>query len=173
MQKLLLLLTALLLSLASNIVQAQRRPMPMVDVIDVPVSLASSKALRPDQVRAAIVAATLTTQWDLEETSDGSMTLSILKDMEYRVTLRATYTATSYSLTYVSSENLKTATRTLSSDGYPDSPEAYASNWRATRTATQPEFKFAVEHASRSIHPTYELLLYELSASVRRHLRQM
>lgn len=100
------------------------------------------------------------------------MVLSTLRDMEYRITMRATYTPTTYSLTYVSSQNLKT----LKADDYipikhGETLENYAKTWRETRGALQPEYTYAVNRADLSIHPTYELLVYELSAGVRRHLR--
>lgn len=175
MKKSFWILLVLVFSLAGGHAQAQRRVLPLIDLVNVPASIANAKALTSEQVRAAIIAAALAAQWDVEPMSDGSLKLSLLKDMEYSISMRATYSASSYSLIYVSSENLKTMTAAEAprQDQFStaETLAQYAEKWRSTRGATQPEFKFAIDRKDLSIHPTYELLVYELSAGVRRHLR--
>lgn len=166
-------LLILAFSLSSTLAHAQRRVLPVIDLVDVPVTLANAKALTAEQVRGAIVSAALAAEWDVEPQSDGSLRLSALREMDYRITVRATYAPTTYSLTYVSSENLKTTDVGINTPDRPgfDSLADYVKQWRAARGARQPEYKFAVDRAGAYIHPTYELMVYELSAGVRRHLR--
>ncbi|HEU6454131.1 MAG TPA: hypothetical protein VN201_01570 [Roseateles sp.] len=166
------LLLCLLLCLASATAMAQRRVLPVVDLVNVPVSLATKKTLTADQVRAAIVSAALAAEWDVDPQPDGSLRLNVLKDMEYSVAVRATFTPTTYSLAYLGSENLKTTDPGIFTPDRPgqETLSSYATNWRATRGAKQPEAPYAVDRAGAFIHPTYEQLVYELSAGVRRHL---
>lgn len=166
-------LLALLICLACGSVQAQRRILPAVELVDVPAAIAATKSLSAPQIRGAIVAAALAAQWDVEPMPDGSLTLVLYKDMEYRITMRATYTDAAYTLRYVGSENLKmeTGEQARASDFRSQSHADYAKEWRINRGSKQPEFKYAVDRADVWIHPTYELMVYELSAGVRRHLR--
>lgn len=174
MKNRLITLVALLIGLACGTAQAQRRYLPVIDLVEVPVTLAATKSLTAAQVRSAIVGAALAAQWDVEPNADGSLTLSLWKDMEYRIVMRATYTDATYTLRYVSSENLKTIVPL--EFGAPvadlrDNLNEYAKGWREKRGALLPESKFAVDRHSPYIHPTYELFVYELSSGVRRHLR--
>lgn len=172
MINLLKLSLALLLVACSTSSMAQRRYLPLMDLVDVPVSLASAKPMSAEQVRAAIIGAALAAEWDVDANSDGSLTLSAFRDMEYRVTMKASFSDSKYSLVYVSSENLKTSSGEKS-EPRPglESLGTYIENWRKSRGTLQPEFKFAVDRTGIYIHPTYELLVYELSAGIRRHLR--
>lgn len=168
MTRIRLILIASLLALCFN-ANAQRRVLPLIELVDVPVSLATSKPLSADQVRSAIINGALTTQWDVEQQVDGTLRLSTWRDMEYRITMVASHTSDRYSLRYVSSENLKM------SDPFGQNPADsladYASRWRATKGALAPEYKYATPKGDLVIHTTYELLVYELSASIRRHLK--
>ena len=167
------ILIYVLIFIACGSASAQRRVLPIVDLIDVPVALANTKNLTADQVRGAIVASALAAEWDVELMSNGSLHLSVYKNMEYRITMQATYTATKYTLLYIGSENLRTTDSGILNPT-PTGEEtlaSYAEKWRSSRGAKQPEFKFAIDRQNLFIHPTYELLVYELSAGIRRHLR--
>ncbi len=167
----LLIFAALCLGIGSA--QAQRRVLPVADLVEVPVSLATAKPLTSDQVRKAIIGAALIERWDVEPAGPGALKLSTWRDMEYRVTLEAKFSPSSYSLTYVNSEGLKTDDIELMSPMSPtgETLASYAAKWRAIRAARVPEHKFAVDRSGKYIHPTYELMLYELSAGIKRHLK--
>jgi len=163
-------LVALLANLGAA--HAQRRAIPVAELVDVPVSMATSKPLTAQQVRGAIVAASLASEWDVEPDGEGVLRLKVFKDFDSRVELRAIYSATNYSLRYVSSEGLRYGDSEDLAQAALTAPLAvFTEKWRQTRAAAQPEFKFAVDRPVGVIHPTYEQWVYELSAGIRRHLR--
>jgi len=81
------------------------------------------------------------------------------------------FTESSYSIRYVSSENLNFSALGELRQAGPLPLDQHTREWRSTRSAKQPEFKYALDKPVVIIHPAYEAYLYELSASIRRHLR--
>jgi len=166
-----LLLLALSASLVVSSAFAQRRNLPLVDLVDVPVALAAPPTpLSANEVRNAIIAAALASEWDVEIEQDGSLRLTAVRDFDNRLILNAKYSPTAYSLRYVSSENISVRPEGDFRQTGPTPLEVYAREWRMTRSARQPEAKYAVDRVS-TIHPGYEDALFALSASIRRHLR--
>ena len=162
---------AIFLALAVGSAIAQRRSIPVVELIDVPVSIATTRTMTADQVKATIITAALASDWDIELQTDGTLRLLYLRDFESRIEMSAKFTGTSYSLRYLSSENLNyAADGEVRNNIYPPLP-IFTKDWRATRAARQPEFKYAVDQPNAIIHPAYEAYVYEFSASIRRHLR--
>jgi hypothetical protein len=166
-------LALLSLFLASTAAMAQRRYMPIAELIDVPTTVATSKIVTPEQLRGAVIAAALAAEWDAEPQPDGTLLLTYFKDLNFKVVLRATFAETSYSLRYVSSDRMS-ETSLSRLPPYPSSSEPLpmqAKRWREGKSDRAPDFRYAVDRPDLVIHQDYEVLLYELSAGVRRHLR--
>ena len=173
MTRMISLAASALLALCVTCAHAQRRNIPVADLIDVPVSLATPKSKTSDQVRTAIIAAALASECDLEPVGEGAFRVSLVREFDSRVVMNIRYSATEYSLTYEGSGNLSyLAQGDLRNHVGPITPADNTREWRSSRAAKQPEFKYAVDRIS-TIHPAYEQYLYEFSASVRRQLRWM
>jgi len=83
-----LLLLALSASLVVSSAFAQRRNLPLVDLVDVPVALAAPPTpLSANEVRNAIIAAALASEWDVEIEQDGSLRLTAVRWAKIRCAL--------------------------------------------------------------------------------------
>lgn len=162
----------IVLAVACTTAFGQRRGLPIAELVDVPTSIATAKTVTPEQLRAAVVAAALAAQWDVDPQADGTLLLSYFKDLNYRIVLRAFLGNGTYSLRYVSSENMsETAEARMPPTGIGQPTiEQEAQRWRTNRSTRAPEFRFAVDRKDLLIHGDYEPILYELSAGIRRHL---
>lgn len=150
-----------------------RQGVPVVDFVDVPSPLANST---PDQVRRAIITAAVSERWDVEATPEGGLTLTLLDKAEHTVVVRVTWSATSYSLRYLSSDGLNyiKGPAPLNPVGWdrqglrdPAADAAAAQRARFRNLASQ---QYGVARPTELIHPSYELWLHELIAAVRRQM---
>ncbi|MEY4564923.1 MAG: hypothetical protein RLZZ618_4200 [Pseudomonadota bacterium] len=158
---------------ATGAAHAQRGRVPLVDFVDIPVSLGSAKALSTEQVRQAVLLAAVAERWDVTPLPDGRLKLNLVKGDQYTVEVIVAYSAESYSARYVSSTNLNFL------EG-PPPPEFNVARARAdaraaievqtARFAVFPEAKYAIRREATLIHPAYELSMHELLGGVRRHL---
>ncbi|MEO8153588.1 MAG: hypothetical protein ABI605_11000 [Rhizobacter sp.] len=160
--------TVLWLSLSAA--HAQFR-VPLAELVDVPVSLGVAKPVAIAQVRAAIIAAALAGEWDVEPVGEDTVRLKALRDFDNRLELVVKYSSAAYSIRYVRSENLGER-RTNSLPPLPGGPAELEEirQWRKTRAGVLPEFKYSQDKEAYMIHPVYEQWLYELSSGIRRHL---
>ena len=155
---------------ATSSAHSQRRSILITELVSVPISLATTAKPSPSQVRETIIAAAIAAQWDIEPQPNGALRASAVRDFDTRLTVDIYYTEADYSLRYVGSENLNYYARGEHRTEHVPLSE-YMADWRSSRSAKQPEFKYSVDKAVPLIHPSYEGYLYELSASIRRHLR--
>lgn len=84
---------------------AARRSIPLVDIPAVTVPWPSGQVGEAGAVKAAILAGLVTKHWTGQETSPGVIRGTLLV-RTHRVDVDITYSATEYSIKYVSSENL-------------------------------------------------------------------
>ncbi|WP_374675230.1 hypothetical protein [Ideonella sp.] len=161
-----LALAACLLA-AQPAAHAQRTPVPVMDFIDVPVSLATDRPQTAETVQAAFLRAAPRRGWQVQPEAPGTLKGVYEKGEKHRVVVAITYDAQRYSVRYVDSVNMK----------YGDAPMEL-SVARSTRVAAaeqramfmdRPESAYAKPSAF-VIHPFYERWVHELLSAVRSEL---
>jgi hypothetical protein len=145
---------------------AQRPVVPLYDFKAVPV-VAPTTAKR---VRAAIVNAALAHWWDVTETREGALMASFAREGEYTASIRIDYDASHYSVAYVGSTNLRYSP-TGNEGQILSMPKLHedAEGRQIDMFKTAPATTYAVK-TEAYIHPTYEVLVRELLAGIRRQL---
>lgn len=98
-----LLIFALVLTCVPALAQ---RLLPVAELVNVPTSIATVKKLAPEQVRAAVIAAGLAAEWDVEPQADGSLKMTYFRDLNYSIVLNASFDAAHYSLRYLGSDRM-------------------------------------------------------------------
>jgi hypothetical protein len=161
------ILCAVLLSMAMALPAfAHRAAVPLYDFKAVPVAAPTTIK----RVKAAIVNATLAHWWDIAETSDGTFLVTFAREGEYTATVRITYDAAQYSITYVGSTNLRHAPSGNFGQIFA-SPKSHedAERRQIEMFKSSADTPYAVK-TEAYIHPTYEVLVRELLAGIRRQL---
>lgn len=153
--------------------QAQRTPVPLVDFKDIPIQ--SAKPMTREDVRAAIVAAATELGWDAVPKADGTVFVMAVKNDKHFVKVKLSYEATSFSVTYVHSLDMKYIDRMPFADEAAESAGRStrfkdAAAEQASRFAKQPETPYAVKTVAL-IHPYYETWVRELVVGIRRQLK--
>ncbi|MEY4564922.1 MAG: hypothetical protein RLZZ618_4199 [Pseudomonadota bacterium] len=167
---------ALFLSLVGAVgaAQAQRTGVPVVEFRDIPVSLATQKSLTAEQVRQAIQVTATAERWDMVTLADGSLQLTTLKNGKHTVVMNMTYSASTYSLLYKSSDKLNYSKNVIQRPtNFGIGPINVIEDARLkqiARFSALPESKYAVALDDTLIHPSYEAWLHELLSGVRRQL---
>jgi hypothetical protein len=156
--------------------QAQRTPVPVMNFENIPVSLSTDKRLSTEQVKRAFVAAGVVAGWDIVAKSDGLLEATFRKGDKHTVVVTIRYDATSYSIRYVSSVNLKYADSMP--QGYERSGSYAGKTLASTAAETQdklfagrPEEPYERPDPKAVIHPFYERWLHELLDNVRGQLK--
>jgi hypothetical protein len=80
---------------------------PVANYEDVAIETSGGKSLTEEQVKSAIVTALTAKGWTLHGTEGKEIVASYRRGRHHAVTLGVTYTATTYSIRYVSSERMR------------------------------------------------------------------
>lgn len=141
---------------------AQRTPVPVMDFINVPAPTSGTKVLTTEQVRQAIMSACTLREWTSKDVEPGVIEATYFKNFKHTVVARIRYSATQYSVTYVSSENMK-----YSEDAHdlPNPTYKHAREVQVSQFAGDPYTPYAVRHKGL-IHPFYELWVRRLMKSI-------
>lgn len=154
--------------------QAQRTPVPVMNFEGIPVTLSTDKPLSPEQVRRAFISAGAVSGWAVEPKGDGQLEAVYRKGDKHTVVVALQYTATTYSLRYVSSINMKYADRIDSRYERPGaitSPAETAAQAQDKLFAGRPEGPYERPAAKAVIHPFYEAWVHALLDATRLQLK--
>lgn len=101
-------LLAILLSLGLGVGTVHARtPVPIVNYENNPVATNSGKPMTADKVKQAILAAASSKQWSIAYQPNGKMQATLVMKGKHTIVVEVAYTAENYSLTYLSSDNMK------------------------------------------------------------------
>ncbi len=141
---------------------AQRTPVPVMNFVNVPVPTSGAKELTTEQVRQAIMSACTLREWTSKDVEPGVIEATYFKNFKHTVVTRIRYSATQYSVTYVSSENMK-----YSEDAHdlPNATYKHAREAQVSQFAGDPYTTYAVRRKGL-IHPYYELWVRTLMKSI-------
>lgn len=168
-----LALAACLLA-AQAAAHAQRTPVPVMDFIDVPVSLATNRPQTADSVQAAFLRAAPRRGWQVQPEAPGTLKGVYEKGEKHRVVVAITYDAQRYSVRYVDSVNMKYAPEipsafTRSAAPMSSSGAELAMEEQRRAFAQRPEAAYGVPRKA-VIHPFYERWVHELMGAVHSEL---
>jgi len=93
---------------AATLALAACQPMAVYNVADAPVTTTSGKKPTATQVRSAIITAGTSLGWSVKDAGSGKLE-GTLHLREHTAVVEIPYSATHYSITYKSSENLQAA----------------------------------------------------------------
>lgn len=98
---------AALVGLASTPAMAQRAVVPIVNLDNLPVTTVSGVTPTAAQVRQSIEAAALSRDWEIREAAPGQLVASLSVRGKHTITTDIAYSATTYSIRYRDSVNMK------------------------------------------------------------------
>lgn len=152
---------ALLLALAGGSTWAQRTLVPVVDYVDVPISIYTSATLSTEQVRQAMLQAAPSAEWTVTPQPDGQLEATFNKGDKHRIVVLIAFDAQKLSLSYKSSIEMRyrdqpypTAQRSLRFGIESESEQAEKK--QQARLSRRLEWPYAKPHGEAVIHPFYD-----------------
>lgn len=99
---------ALLLSCALFVNSALARSVTPIDQLDnLPITSASGKSIKSQDVEQAIITAAGINQWTIDKREPGELTATLNVRNKHSISVKIPYTAETYSLQYLNSSNMK------------------------------------------------------------------
>lgn len=173
------LLKIALLSLIATVsvhAHAQREPVPVVDFVNVPVP-PGSEATTGDRVKVAFLKAGANQHWDITPVGEGQLEARFVKEFKHTVVATIQYSATSYSVAYKSSDNMKFQPGPNALDQTTvRRPSVAAVAAIATQNklfVNDPFTPYAVARKEGVLHPFYEVWVRRLLAGANGELKAL